>query len=669
MDQNQYLDQNIRQIDEITINVVNIGIIVLDQEQSIIQWNHWMEKHSGLGKNEVIGKSLKTVFPEMESLRFFSAISQAVKKGSASVLAQSIHHSPIPLFYENKLRVDQAIEIQALKIISQKKFHCLIQVTDVGSAVRREDQLRKHALDLSLLVNELSESESMQNAIIAISGDGMIKISEDGLIECLSPRTEEIFGCKREDVIGLNVGQFLSTAYAEQAPSFIKRLTRYAGLMPLGKWQILEAIRQDGEIFPININLTTVQIAGKKQIVGIIRDLSELEESERALQASNDYLEFALESGEMWMWNWKIDTGEIHLDSMMKMLGYDKGQFSSDVFDESLWREFIHIDDWSEVNFKMQQHLAGESPDFYCEYRLRKASGGWMWVHNKGKVISRDSEGKALVVVGINQNITHRKLAEIEVKRATDKAIDAARVKSEFLGNMSHELRTPLNGIMGVLNLLKVFDPTKDQLEYINVAKRSAESLLKMIDNVLEFSKLGAKSTQLELINFDPEEIVKDVVKLLSGSADKKSISLNYSMEESTLKTVTTDPARLRQILNNLVGNALKFTHQGHVQIRILKNDNEHVQFEIEDTGIGIPEDRQDIIFDAFTQADVSTTREYGGTGLGLGISKELVELMGGQIMVESKPGKGSIFSFTVKDYFHRQLTTLEHESYDKELA
>ena len=664
MGSHHFPGQNIKQVDEITVNVVNVGIIVLDQNQSIVQWNRWMEKYSGQEKSRVIGKSIRSVFPSLESIRFYSAVDQAVKNGSASVLAQSIHHSPLPLFDVSGVKVEQAIEIQPLKVESQKEFHCLIQITDIGPAVKREGQLRKHSRDLSQLVTELSESESRTKAIVDSSGDGVVMVNDQGLIESVNLRAEQIFGCTQEEIQHQGVTQFFSPAYAEQIPSFIKKFARHGGLMQAGQWRMMEAKRKDGEIIPVNLNLTTTKVAGENQIIGIVRDLSELEESERALRESNDGLELSLDSGEMWMWDWNIVTGQAPQARMMKMLGY-KTAYENNVDN---WQSLVHSDDWPDVDHKMKQHLEGLSTNFDCEYRLQKASGEWIWVHDKGRVAARDKDGNALRVVGINQMISRRKLAEIEAKKASEEAIEAARVKSEFLGNMSHELRTPMNGIMGVLNILKMSDPTEDQLEYIDVAKRSAESLLKMIDNVLDFSKLGANAVQLELISFDPEEILKDIVKLLLESANEKNISFDYLIEDSTLKSIVTDPSRLRQILINLVGNAIKFTHEGHVQIRLLKNDNEHVLFEIEDSGVGIAKDRQDHVFDAFAQADVSTTREFGGTGLGLGISKELVELMGGQIMVESEVNKGSVFSFTIEDHSHHQ-TTLDHEGHEKELA
>ena len=657
-------EQQYCQIDRSTIDTVNVGVIVLDQDGSIVQWNRWMEKYSGFIRSDVIGKSIRSVFPEVESLRFFSSISQAIKSGNASILAQSIHNSPLPLFDRSGVKLAQAIEIQPLKIDSQKEFHCLIQISNVGSAVRREEQLRKHALELSKLVAKLSESESRTKAIVDISGDGVVTINDQGLIESINPRAEQIFGCTEEEMRNQSVAQFFSPAYAEQLPSFIRQFARHGGLMQAGEWRMMEAKRKEGEIFPINLNLTTTKLAGQNQIVGIVRDLTELEESERALQESHDILEMALESGESWVWDWKVSSGQACQDRMMQMLGYAKSTFGEDVM---TWIDLVHPEDWPEVGYKMKQHLEGFTSSFDCEYRLYvKEKRRWIWVHDQGKVVARDEQGHALRVIGINQKITRRKLAEIDATKASEQAIEAAKVKSEFLGNMSHELRTPMNGIMGVLNILKLSSPTEEQLEYIDVAKRSAESLLKTIDNVLDFSKLGEKSVHLELVDFDPEEVLKDVVKLLSESAYVKAITLDYLIEKNMFESITTDPVRLRQILINLLGNAIKFTHEGYVQIRLLRTESDNLLFEVEDSGVGIPEDRQDVIFDAFAQADVSTTRKYGGTGLGLGISKELVELMGGRLMVESEPDKGSVFSFTIKNH---DSTVTNFKEDEKELA
>ncbi len=637
------------QIDETALNVVNVGIIILDSNSHVVQWNHWMERYSGFDKDFVLGRTIKSIFPSIENIRLFSAISQAVDSGSSAILAQSIHHSPLPLFCETKKeKIQQAIEIKPLKVTSDKGFYCLIQVSNVDSAVRREGQLRKNTLELSQLLRDLSNSESRTKAIVDISGDGVVVINDEGLIQSLNSRAEEIFACTQEDILNEDVSQFFSAAYAEQVPAFIRKFARHGGLMQAGTWRMMEAMRRDGEIFPINLNLTTAKLGDKNQIIGIVRDLSELEESERALQESNDSLQMALNCGDLWMWDLSVETGTVNQEQMMLRLGYEKDSYENDLL---AWRQLVHPEDFIGVNEEVQQHIDGKTSSFCSEYRLLKADGEWLWVHDQGRAVARDHQGKALRMIGINQNINRRKLAEIEAKKATEKALEAARVKSDFLGNMSHELRTPMNGVMGVLNLLQHTEPTDEQAEYIDVAKRSAQSLLKMIDSVLDFSKLGAKSVELELISFDPEEILKDVVKLLSESASEKSVSLAYFIEGYALNNLMTDPGRLRQVLLNLIGNAIKFTDEGHVQVHLLNTDSGQYLFEVRDTGIGIAEERIDIIFDAFAQGDVSITRKFGGTGLGLGISKELVELMGGKIMVESEVDRGSVFSFTIENH------------------
>ncbi|GEM_PF-5389182 len=647
------------QIYEKTIDTLNFGIVILSSDGTVMLWNHWMEEKSGLKKSEVYGKSLKNLFPEVDNPRLFSAIQHAIEKGNAAILAQSIHHSPLPLFDIHKQRLAQAVEIHPIRTWSDSGYHCLIQITDVSSAVRREQQLRDYAEELSQLIEGLSESESRAHAILENSGDGIVTINDSGLVESLNASAAEIFHCREEEVLQKPVVDFFPPAYAEQIPALIRRLCRHPGLMQTGVWQLLEAKRSDGEMFPVQLNLTVVKQKGQNRIIGIIRDMSEIEASESALIESKENLEMALDSADLVIWNWDIETGEVRNEKLFRFLGYSE---CPETFEVSDWVNLVHPDDWPEVNMRMRMHLDGYSSRFECEYRLLRSTGEWMWVHDQGKVIARNKKGDALRIIGVNQNITQKKLAEIEASKASEKALEAAKAKSNFLANMSHELKTPMNGIMGVLNILKQSDPTEEQREYIEVAQRSAESLLKLIDNVLEFTRLGAQSVQLEILEFDPEEIIKDVVKLLSESAQQKNIRFSYQMEDETLDSIVTDPGRLRQVLINLAGNALKFTEDGFVEIRMSRLDRKTLLFEVEDSGIGIPKDRQEVIFEAFTQADVSTTRKFGGTGLGLGISRELVELMGGQIRVESIPGKGSTFSFTIRDQKEMTNHPLENE-------
>jgi PAS domain S-box-containing protein len=422
------------------------------------------------------------------------------------------------------------------------------------------------------------------------------------------------------------------------------------------------ALRKDGSTFQaMGLSSPIITDGIPAGIRGFILDISKRKEAEHEMEKLSNRLWLAAQAGGIGIWDFDVVNNRLIWDEQMyRLYGITADQFSGAY---EAWRAGLHPEDEVRGDEDIQLALRGEK-DFNTEFRVVWPDGSIHIIRAFAQV-HRDASGQALRMIGTNWDITMQKHAESALReanrtledattRANELALQAQKAnnaKGEFLANMSHEIRTPMNGVIGMTGLLLDTELTNEQRKYAEVVRVSGESLLGLINDILDFSKIEAKKLDMEMLDFNLSTVLDDFAAALAMRANEKGLELVCAADPDVPTMLKGDPGRLRQILTNLTGNAVKFTHTGEVAVRVaLVEKNEHdvlLRFSVRDTGIGIAENKIDLLFATFSQVDASITREYGGTGLGLVISKQLAELMGGRIGVNSQEGIGTEFWFT----------------------
>jgi len=520
-----------------------------------------------------------------------------------------------------------------------------------------EELISEGTRELEIKSQEIETNEKKLRTITSSIQDAIVMLDAKGNILFWNPAAEGMFGYTSDELHGREfIECIIPTNDHEKFVKMLKELkeekTGQRGSYGYGKIIEIECKRKNNEIFPAELMVSEVEIQEESNLIALLRDITQkkIEETEKRI------LSQAVEQSSVGIEIWDTDgiiqyvnpkfteiSGCGRDEVVGKKTSISKSHFNPGECYEEIWETITAGKDW------------------HGEFFNKKKNGDLYWDSTLISPI-KDTGGNITHFIAIKEDITQRKDMEMELLSAKESAEAASRSKGEFLANMSHEIRTPMNAIIGMTELTLGTALNEEQREYLEIVQDASRSLLQLLNDVLDFSKVEAGKLILEPSPFSLRKILGDTTKTLALQTHEKDLELVYHIDAEVPDHIIGDQGRLRQIIVNLIGNSIKFTERGEIVLKIetleegLEDNKALLHFSVSDTGIGISQDQLGTIFEKFSQADSSTTRKYGGTGLGLAISSKLVELMGGVIWAESpaafphfhKSGPGSTFHFTI---------------------
>lgn len=489
----------------------------------------------------------------------------------------------------------------------------------------------------------LDDSQTRMKALMDTAADGVVIIDAKGHIVEFNASAERIFGWRRAEIVGRNVTELMDYSIRASHDGFLANYLRTGEGKIIGRGRELQGLRKDGATMPIRLSIGHAHLPDQDVFVGFVTDISDRVEMELAMRVSEQQLRSLVRNipGICFRSLAAEPRSTLFISNAVeRFTGYPASDFLGQP-PKRLMADHIHPDDRNLVRTAIAQALASDR-DFHMQYRLLHRDGSQRWVWSNGSSV-RDGSGRVKWIDGVILDITERHEMEGQFRLAKEVAERAAQARSDFLANMSHEIRTPLNAILGFTDVMLNNRPAGDDRRYLETIRGAGDSLLHVLNDVLDSAKLDRGAVDLEMLDFDLRQLVHALRETMGPGALAKGLSLEVTVADNVPRHVRGDRFRIGQVLTNLLGNAVKFTQVGRVDLEVAKV-SDGIMFVVRDTGIGIAADRLQAIFEPFTQADASMSRRFGGTGLGTTISKQLVSLMQGRIWVESEVGAGSRF-------------------------
>ena len=630
-----------RQEVDLLLSTINRQLLysVTDADGRLLEVNDLFCLSHGYPREALLGRDLQWLDGGGQTPAFWSALQDTLRRGEAW-RGEMCHRAGdgglrwLDTVIAPQLGVDGSLD------------RCVALSIDATERRRADAELGRVNRLLSDVLGAASEI-----SIIATGTDGVITLFNRGAERMLGYREEEIVGLSTPDRFHLAEevaarGQELSERYGQPIEGFrifVHESERQGA--DHNQWTYL---RKDGSQLKISLVVTTMHDdAGRiNGYLGIAVDITSHLRQQRELTAARDQLQMAAEVAQLGVWSWSPADGLLNWNRRMFEI-HGLAPAGQELAYQG-WLARVHPDDARRMEAGMMA-AAAAGGGYEAVFRVVRPDGEVRQLQASARM-ERDVDGRALRFTGICQDVTERQAYEADLLEAKRQAEQASIAKGQFLANMSHEIRTPMNAVLGLLQLLQRTRLDGRQRDYVEKTQAAARSLLGLLNDILDFSKIDAGKLQLDPHPFDLESLMRDLAVVLSGNHGGRNVEVLFRMDPTLPSMLYGDRLRLQQILINLAGNALKFTVAGQVVVSLAAarrgERDVALRFEVRDSGIGISAEQLNRIFEGFSQAEASTTRRFGGTGLGLVISKGLIELMGGSLQVESRPGEGSRFWF-----------------------